>query len=195
MHLGDTAGLRHTTDPIESEGIMRGTHFYREADLRLLVLDASQDVDACLHAVSSLVVAPSLIVLNKCDLVDENGIKLQKLQAALKEWPSVCMSCSPQHQERYLPLLLEALEQQLAPSEDKVQSHDSATPLLTRARHRHHLQRVEGHLQAFACVYSEGAELAAEELRQAVREMARVAGHANVEDVLDSLFSEFCIGK
>lgn len=188
VRLADTAGLRDTADPVELEGIARGSRCYQDADLRVLVVDASAGIAEAEAAWARLSRAPSLVVVNKCDLVLASADLCAALRARLQPVPVVPMSCTTP--AAFQDQLLEALAMQLRPHQAC-----AATPVLTRARHRVHLTAACERLEAFGAAYATGAELAAEELRHAVHELARVAGHATVDDTLDVLFREFCIGK
>ncbi len=177
--LADTAGLRPTADPIEQEGVRRAMARAAAADLRLVVLDATRPAEAV-----ALGLAPdpdTLIVANKVDLAREDPAWADALGAA----PALRLSVTTGFG---MPELLRALEAAVA-----ARLSASGTPLLTRARHREALEVCRTALARFA--EAPLPELAAEDLRAATRALGRVTGRVDVEDVLDVIFREFCIGK
>ena len=93
---------------------------------------------------------------------------------------------SGQGRETFLAALTEMVAVRLA---------TGPVPALTRARHRAALEDSLAALERFLAAPEAGAELAAEELRLAARALGRITGRVDVEDMLDSLFREFCIGK
>lgn len=133
VHLADTAGLRDTADVIEREGIARGLERYGEADLRLFVVACSEAMSTLEAFIPHATVQPSLIVLNKADLVGPAAQQLCALVVARFGIPAVVVSCV----NAALPFapaagLLDALAAQLGPARD-----DTAPPALTRPRHRY----------------------------------------------------------
>jgi tRNA modification GTPase len=175
--LWDTAGLRDlpgdAADPhaaIEIEGMRRAARQAAEADLRLVVLDAR---DAGPDAALAPYAADALVVRNKADLVPAApGLAVSALTGAG----------------------IDALERALAVRAAAALDAGAAAAIpVTRARHRAALEDVRAAVRRAA---AQGApELVAEELRIAADALARIAGRSGVEDVLDLLFAEFCIGK
>lgn len=169
--LLDTAGLRESEDPIEREGIARARARAASADIRLLVVDDPESLPAEDADPSTL------RVLNKLDLYGHDrpagligisattGEGLDRLLAAL-----TARACA------------------LLPGRDEV--------LLTRARHRTALYDALSALErALALGGAADLGLLAEEIRLAARALGRITGAFGVEDILDRVFSEFCIGK
>ncbi len=164
-------------DPVEREGIRRSRARAEAADLKLLLLDATVPPDP---AVLALADADSLLCLNKCDLLPgpppQLGAGSPALQLSVRDG-------------RGLPALVTALRDAVAARFVAAE----AAPLLTRARHR---RAVEEALAALArAETTPEPELAAEDLRLALRALGRVVGQVDVEDLLDVIFREFCIGK
>ena len=190
IRLTDTAGIHHTDDIVELMGIGRARKEYESADLRALVVDASNEhLTTLLEPFFAQATKPSLVVLNKSDLLMQDGSKL--LEQSLGDRfnvPVVSISCVKQQYDALLTHVKESL-QSMAPSAD--------TPLLTRIRHRILLQSALESLDAFiAASDASTVELAAEELRLSVSEIAAISGHVTVDDhILGAIFSEFCIGK
>ncbi|XP_005409728.2 PREDICTED: tRNA modification GTPase GTPBP3, mitochondrial [Chinchilla lanigera] len=192
--LSDTAGLREGVGPVEQEGVRRARQRLEQADLVLAVLDASDLASPTSRDFLDSVVAPLasqdpsassqrlLLVLNKCDLLPAEGPRLQP-----GPHPHLLLSCLT---EAGLDGLLGALKKELA-----VLCGDPSTgpPLLTRARHLHHLQRC---LEALGRYRQEAdLALAAEALRVARRHLTQLAGGGSSEEILDIIFRDFCVGK
>lgn len=183
--LKDTAGVRQESgDEIEVLGIERATQAAQTADL-VVVLIAKTEVDAGLAVLDSLDVDPSKIMLvyNKCDL--EGPSK------PYSSFPAFEISCKTQ---QGVPELLQGLEKMVVASV----GDEEETAMITRERHRLHVEAACQALEGFDQRSQEGiaaVDLAAEELRLAASELGRVTGAVDVEDVLDRLFSDFCIGK
>ncbi|XP_020033827.1 5-taurinomethyluridine-[tRNA] synthase subunit GTPB3, mitochondrial isoform X1 [Castor canadensis] len=192
--LSDTAGLRDGVGPVEQEGVRRARERLEQADLIVAVLDASDLASPSSRNFLDTVVVPRggqssggstqrlLLVLNKSDLLPPQG---PGPCPALP--PHLLLSCLT---GEGLDGLLETLKTELA-----AVCGDPSTgpPLLTRARHRHHLQ---GCLDALS--HYKGAEdlaLAAEALRVARRHLAHLAGGGGTEEILDVIFRDFCVGK
>ena len=173
--IADTAGLRpeqlgtEGQDAIESEGIRRALDRARSADLKLLVFDGSKDPDP--HTLN-LIDDDSLIVLNKSDL-------------NLPQIEGISISATTGSGITELLTQIQARLEALLGRKD--------TPTLTRARHREALQKTVEALDR-AMVVPE-SELAAEDLRLAVRNLGSITGKVDVEDLLDMIFRDFCIGK
>ncbi|EKV32168.1 GTPase and tRNA-U34 5-formylation enzyme TrmE [Caenispirillum salinarum AK4] len=177
--LADTAGLREAAETIESEGIRRARARAEQADLRLAVFDGAEWPAVDDHTLS-LVDDSALVVVNKADLgaVPE--------APAVNGQPALPLSVKT---GRGLDTLLERLTALVA---DRL-SGGSAAPALTRARHRAALAEcVDALARAQA---ADLAELAAEDLRLAVRALGRITGRVEVDELLDVIFRDFCIGK
>ena len=171
--LADTAGLRESADIIEQEGLRRALKRAEEAELRLFVFDACRPGDA--NSARAWPGPDTLLVANKIDLAADRD--------AL---PAGAIPVSALTGEG-LPVLIAALASRIE------QSYDIAAPVLTRARHREALETALTALQR-----SLGAglpELRAEDLRLAWRSLGRITGRVDVEDLLDVIFADFCLGK
>lgn len=177
--LADTAGLRDAAESIESEGIRRARARAEQADLRLAVFDGASWPTVDVHTVS-LIDDSALLVVNKADLgaVPETPV--------VNDRPALPVSVKT---GAGLDRLLDHLTALVA---DRF-SGGSTAPALTRARHRAALSEcTEALLRARA---ADLAELAAEDLRLAVRALGRVTGRVEVDELLDVIFRDFCIGK
>jgi len=175
--LADTAGLRDTEDEIEAEGIRRSHRRAAEADLRLVIRDAAEAASSD----PALGPGPDVIrVANKIDVVGLMGAP----DAVLAPDEIAISVRSGAGLDRLLEALAEAVERRLT---------GDGSPALTRARHRAALLDAA---DALARVPSAPLpELAAEDLRLALRAIGRITGRVDVEDMLDLLFGSFCIGK
>jgi tRNA modification GTPase len=176
--LADTAGLREARDEIESEGVRRALRRAEAADLKLLVLDASQGA-ALDPATASLVDADCMVLVNKIDL------RPAPARPPVEGRPAFPLSVAT---GEGLAAFLAALEEQVA-----ARLASGLAPALTRIRHRAALERTAAALRR--SMAAELAELAAEDLRLAARSLGRVTGRVDVEDILDVIFRDFCIGK
>jgi tRNA modification GTPase len=179
--LLDTAGLREAADLIEAEGVRRARTRAEQADLRLIMFDGATwpDLDP---ATLAMVDEVAVLVVNKCDLTVLPEDLSVEGRAAL---PVSCLTGAG------ITALLEALAERA-----KGLLATGNEPLLTRARHRAALQEAVEALARFSAA-PEHTEMAllAEDLRLATRALGRITGLVAVEDVLDRIFAEFCIGK
>jgi tRNA modification GTPase len=171
LQVADTAGVRQTEEPIEAEG-MRRALLHAAGGMTLLLLDgAAQNPRAGLPADLP---EPDLIVWNKADL----GVPRDGLCISLKTGEGVSE-------------LVKMLQQRV---QHKLENKDGA-PSLTRPRHRHALREALGHLQHGLTTPASHPELLAEDLRLAMRAIGRITGRVDVEELLDFVFRDFCIGK
>jgi tRNA modification GTPase len=171
--LADTAGLRDSADEIEQEGLRRALARAAAAELRLFVFDA-QNPHAAVGA-AAWPGADTLLVANKID----RGVDLSTL-------PPGVLAISARTGEG-VAHLIETVAQRIAAD------YHPAAPLLTRARHRAALEEARDALRR--ALDAPLPELRAEDLRFAWRALGRITGHVDVEDLLDVIFAEFCIGK
>ncbi len=181
--LSDTAGLRPDTVPtdthgsIEAAGIARAMKRAEEAVLRLLVFDknTAPDFDA---VTLGLIRATDIVLLNKCD---DNISPVTHIGGQ----PALAISAQTgAGVHTLLNQLAERLQEIFQPSE---------TPSLTRARHRAALLAArEALLRAATAPLP---ELVAEDIRLCLRHLAHITGQVDVEDLLDIIFRDFCIGK
>jgi tRNA modification GTPase len=188
--VADTAGLREASDVIEAEGVRRALARAEEADLRIWVADAAQ-ADASGADVSRETspgvglgeIRPGdLRVLNKADLLTsapaESG----------SEDVFVVSTKSGAGFDGFERRLTQLVRQRLEADE---------APLVTRARHRELVEEalaaVERALEGARI--GMGAELVSEDLRLAARALGRITGSIDAEDLLDRIFSQFCVGK
>jgi tRNA modification GTPase len=189
FRLVDTAGIRPSTDLVEREGIERARGSLESADLVLLVLDGSEPLTAEDEEAMAAVQGKRVqVVLNKTDLPPL--LTVDELQVRLPEWPKTAVSCKErQGLERLTEAIVAAvLDGQQPPREG---------PMVTRTRHWEALQRARQSLLQ-ACDTMEqrlSGEFIAVDLREALEWLGEIVGLNYTEDLLDKIFSEFCIGK
>jgi tRNA modification GTPase len=171
--LADTAGLRDSADVIEQEGLRRALARAEVAELRLFVFDARRPQDAARAA--TWPGPDTLLVANKIDLVGDRG--------ALPHGALAVSALTG----KGMAQLIETLTARIAGN------YTAAAPLLTRARHRAALEEARAAL--CRSLTASLPELRAEDLRLAWRCLGRITGIVDVEDLLDVIFADFCIGK
>jgi tRNA modification GTPase len=180
--LADTAGLRDSSDAIEAEGVRRARARAEEADLKLMVLDATRPEEAS-PAVRAMVDADTLVLANKIDLAASESVSAWADGVGTS--PALRISVKT---GTGLDALLAKLTAELARRFDA-----TGAPLITRARHRAALEACVAALRRYDAAAL--PELAAEDLRLAARALGRITGRVAVEDLLDIIFRDFCIGK
>ena len=205
--LQDTAGVRTSTeDLIEQEGIKRTKQAAEKADMIVTMVDisdATHGIDILKEILDIPGVDPSnvILVLNKADLVDSEANGKQSPSSYPEELGGIYeISCTTQSGiDHFLDSLSSKVKQRIsAPGSSDDSGRESEGVLITRARHRQHIQAATEALERFLILSNQGmvsVDLAAEELRLAASELGRITGAVDVEDVLDKLFSDFCIGK
>ncbi len=177
--LTDTAGIRDATDAVETEGVRRAEARARDAALKLVVLDAS--AAEVPEPVRALIDDDTLIVANKADLL-----------SGPYEAPTVLGDGEVHGVSAVNGDGLEGLMARLA---DMVRERLSGAegPLPTRQRHQDALNTAaEALARVEAAAYP---ELAAEDVRMALGALGRITGRVDIDEVLDTVFQDFCIGK
>ena len=185
--LLDTAGIRETGDSIEAEGVRRARQAAHDAEAALVVVDGSRP--GWREEVANLqllVPASSQIIVTKSDLgIAEMG------QA--DDWPDGALTVTFQGDgaDAARHAVLDALYKLIVPANQA----DRAS-IISRLRHRHAIKAAVDGVMA-ACLHDlhTTPELAAEDLRHAADSLGRMIGVIDVEDLLDSIFASFCIGK
>jgi tRNA modification GTPase len=170
----DTAGIRETNDPVEQEGVRRARARAAEADLVLWLADNGNAKAGHSGGV------PTWLVRNKIDLVrtppGERGSQPEfRISAARGDGLSELIAALVGFAHDYFG--------------------SSEGGLISRTRQRGLLQETVDSLQRSIDVVGQGEELAAEELRRAAHSLGRLLGRVDVEDILDVIFREFCVGK
>jgi tRNA modification GTPase len=171
--LADTAGLRDSEDVVEREGLRRALRRAEEAEIRLFVFDARRPAEA--GGAGAWPGPDTILVANKIDL-----------GAGLGDHPTSALPISALTGEG-IDTLLSALGERVR------ETYRIEAPVLTRARHRQALE--EAALSLRRALGAALPELRAEDLRLALRSLGRITGAVEVEDLLDIIFHDFCIGK
>ena len=178
--VSDTAGIRESKNEIERKGIKLSLNRAEEADLKLVVVDAKN-----LHftdVLKGLLDQNAILVINKLDLlkvdIDPEIKKLNHVLISIKENLNI---------DELILKIKNNLKNKFITSDDI---------LITRERHRQHLEQCLEHLKNFNKKNEvEDFDKAAEDLRLATRHLGMIVGKVDVEEILGSIFNDFCIGK
>ncbi len=178
--ISDTAGIRDSKDEIEKKGIKLSLNKAENADLKLVVVDAkSIDLSGFLN---DLLKSNAILIINKSDLLkeklDPKILKLNHVLISLKDNLNIDLLISK---------IKNILKNKFIIEEDI---------LITRERHRQHLVQCGDHLKNFLDKNDKkDFDKAAEDLRLATRHLGMIVGKVDVEEILGSIFNDFCIGK
>jgi len=178
--VSDTAGIRESKNEIERKGIKLSLNRAEEADLKLVVIDA-KNLDFT-DVLKGLLNQNAILVINKSDLlkgdIDPEIKKLDHVLISIKE-------------NLNIDELISKIKNNL-----KIKFITSDDILITRERHRQHLEQCLEHLKNFNKKNEdEDFDKAAEDLRLATRHLGMIVGKVDVEEILGSIFNDFCIGK
>jgi tRNA modification GTPase len=178
--VSDTAGIRESKNEIEKKGIKLALEKAEDADLKLIVIDAkSLDFKGILK---ELMDENSILVINKSDLLKED------LNLEIKNLEHILISVKNNFNlEGLIFKIKNKLKNRFIVSDDI---------LITRERHRQHLKHSLGYLKNFEEKnQTEDFDKAAEDLRLATKHLGMIVGKVDVEEILGSIFKDFCIGK
>ncbi|MFO7890857.1 MAG: tRNA uridine-5-carboxymethylaminomethyl(34) synthesis GTPase MnmE [bacterium] len=189
--ITDTAGLREVQDPIEKEGVRRAGKALDEADMILLVVDGSRSLSTEDRTIIKKVQEKGkkvLAVINKSDL--KQRISVNELRKLIGKEEILSISA----------LKKTGIDQLIGHLKHKVISGDMPVEgelLLTRERHKQAIVRTREHLhQAQKAIEDNmSQEFIAFDLRQALDALGEITGKKTTDDILDFIFSEFCVGK
>lgn len=199
--LIDTAGVRESTDPVEQEGIRRARLKAEEADLTLWLVDAAGG-EPVLPTDGAGTDDKTLIIINKMDTTNlKSEVKFSIENIFNNEFVSSLIHSLGVSRETTVPISardgfgVDLLLDRIA--DFAADYFGAAEPaLITRERHRHALQATVEALNRAIALPAHGAEdLVAEELRMAATALGRLTGRVDVEDILDVVFRDFCVGK
>ncbi len=182
--LADTAGLRATADEVESEGVRRALTRAAAADIKIAIFDAAA-WPARDAATAALVDATALVVVNKSDILPSAPPSGEARGGGSSDSVYPISARTGAGMDEFLAALGLAVAA-VAGSEE---------PALTRTRHAAAVRECIACLERFVRDSALSLELRAEELRLAARAIGRITGRVDVEDLLDVIFAEFCIGK
>ncbi len=182
--ISDTAGLRpdqigtNLQDSIEGEGIKRALQRAQDADITLLLFDGST-TKADQHTLN-LIDDRSLVLVNKKDIIQSDSFHVKQ---GIE--PLYISTKTEEGFDAFLQQLTDIIAEKMHSASD--------SPSLTRQRHRLHLEEAHQFLQQ--ALSQKAPELMAQELRFAIGALGRITGQVDVEDLLDVIFKDFCIGK
>ena len=178
--VSDTAGIRESVDEIEKKGIKLSLNRAEEADLKLVVVDA-KNTDFT-DTLKDLLDNNAILVLNKSDLlekdIDPEINRINHVLISIKNNLNI---------DKLIQKIKNTLKNKFITSDDI---------LITRERHRQHLEQCVSYLKRFNQKKQvEDFDIAAEDLRLATRHLGMIVGKVDVEEILGSIFNDFCIGK
>jgi tRNA modification GTPase len=178
--VSDTAGIRESKNEIEKKGIKLSLNRAEEADLKLVVVDAKK-LDFT-DVLKGLLDQNAILVINKSDLLEK------EIDSEIKKINHVLISIK---ENKNIDQLISKIKNNL---KNKFITSDDI--LITRERHRQHLEQCLDHLKNFNKKNEdEDFDKAAEDLRLATRHLGMIVGKVDVEEILGSIFNDFCIGK
>lgn len=194
VRISDTAGIRSSSDQIEQEGIKRAVRKAKDADLVILMSDLSQEnsqVDSYIeNEIADIVNSgeKSIIrVANKSDLGSSSQSVSRTRVSGTENKNEFNLEISLKNQQN-LDLLIQKLEEEVRKLIPNVNES-----LITKQRYRDSLGQALNALEDFNL--DKNIELAGEDLRIASHEIGRITGKIEVDNILDVIFSKFCIGK
>ena len=178
--VSDTAGIRNSKNEIEKKGIKLSLGRAEEADLKLVVVDVKNPY--LTDVLKGFLDENAILVVNKSDLLEGNINpeikKINHILISIKENLNI---------DKLILKIKNNLEKKFITSDEI---------LITRERHRQHLKQCLNHLKNFDKKNKvEDFDKAAEDLRLATRHLGMIVGKVDVEEILGSIFNDFCIGK
>ena len=177
--LADTAGIRDSKNEIEKKGISLAIKKSKESDLNLVMIDNSSE--SISPKISNLINGDSIVVLNKSDVDSKQNHNFNKVEVVL---------ISVKNNKNIIELtnlIKEKLSKKFT---------TSSNVLITRERHRVKLNECLKEIDNFLKKnLNKDIEIAAEDLRLATRHLGAIVGKVDVEEILCSIFKDFCIGK
>ena len=177
--LADTAGIRNSKSEIENKGISLAINKSKQSDLNLVMIDnSSKNIDV---KINSLIDENCIVILNKSDINSKQNHHFDKTEVVL---------VSVKNNTNIIKLT-NKIKEKLS---SKFTSHSNV--LVTRQRHRDKLNACLKEIDNFTKKdLNKDIELAAEDLRLATRHLGGIVGKVDVEEILGSIFKDFCIGK
>jgi tRNA modification GTPase len=176
--LADTAGIREAKNEVEKKGISLALGKSKEADLNIIVIDNSST--SINNKIKDLINKDSIVLLNKSDIKENQNHKFDA--------DTILISVK---NNKNIDILIKKIKEKLS---KKFTSNNSV--LITRERHRVKLNDCLKEIDKFLEKDSnKDIELAAEDLRMATRHLGSIVGRVDVEEILSSIFKDFCIGK
>jgi tRNA modification GTPase len=189
--ITDTAGIRKTKDPVENEGVKRAEKALDESDLVLLIFDGSEFLNSEDEMIVNRILKrkkKKIVVVNKIDL--NRRIEINKLEKWMKDTKFLMVSALTR---KGIPELIKYIEQTVL--EDGIPQEGEV--VLNRVRHRDAISRAEERIKQAEISLKKGMsqEFVAIDLRGALEAIGEITGQTTTDDILNRIFSEFCIGK
>lgn len=190
----DTAGLRKTYDIIEQEGVKRAEEQLKKSDMILLVIDSTDEIDEddrkLYQSVLDLAVNESkrcIVVFNKVDLLDGKRIQVEKM---FENFPIVYISALSRFG-------LDDLKKTMVEQSFLGTNRTDASVVVTNIRHRDALVKAKQSLAYALRSLEEGmsGDLISVDLRAGLNHLGEIIGEVTTDDILNNIFSKFCIGK
>jgi len=177
--LSDTAGIRDTKNEVEKKGISLAINKSKEADLNLIMIDnSSKKINS---KIQNLINENSIVVLNKADVNNKHNHTFNNIETVLVSVKD----------NKNIDQLIKKIKEKI--SKKFITTNDV---LITRERHRNKLNDCLKEIDNFLKKdQNKNIELAAEDLRLATRHLGSIVGKVDVEEILGSIFEDFCIGK
>jgi tRNA modification GTPase len=172
----DTAGLRQTAEAVEKQGIERAYTKAQDADIVICLFDCLRNIPQEFENIDKNKI---IYVANKIDKADDNHKKTLQNKG--------CLTISAKYAQG-VEVLLNEIGQKI---KDKFTANSSE--IITRQRYREALKNAVSNLKNFN--FDKEIELSAEDIRLAAREIGKITGRIEMDEVLDKIFSSFCIGK
>ena len=176
--LADTAGIREAKNEVEKKGVSLALEKLKEADINIIMIDnSSKKID---NKIKNLINKDSIVLLNKSDIKNDQNHKFDAT--------TILVSVKD---NKNIDILIKNLKDKLS---KKFTSNKTA--LISRERHRVKLNDCLKEIDKFLKKdQNKEIELAAEDLRMATRHLGSIVGKVDVEEILGSIFKDFCIGK
>ena len=175
----DTAGLRKSKNILEKKGISLTNKNLRDSDLKLFIFDHTKKID---KKILNLYDQKSILVLNKIDIKKPNNFSENKIYKPIRISVKKNIGIST-----LVKIISKKIDDHFKVNEDNI---------ISRERHRKNLENTVFFIEK--CLNKKSInqiDLAAEDLRLAVRNLGEIVGYVNVEELLDRIFKDFCIGK
>lgn len=185
--LVDTAGIRDTNDIVENLGIMKSKEFLQKADLVLFVLDASEELTKEDKEIYNSLENQKVIgILNKTDL--EKKIDISSLNK-IKHWIEISAKTFFGIEDLEEKIYSYIIQENVEESSQKL--------VLTNIRHKSALEKTNQAIQNIFLTVEQGLpmDLMAVDIKEALDSLSEITGEISTEDVLDHIFSNFCVGK
>jgi len=175
----DTAGIRNSKNLIEKKGIALTNKNIKNSDLKLVIFDQTKKID---NKILKLYDTKSILVLNKIDIKSSKNIFKNKIYKAVKISAKKNIGIS-----NLIKIISKKIDQHFEINEDNI---------ISRQRHIKSLENAMFFInKSLKKTSIDQIDLAAEDLRLATRSLGEIVGYVNIEELLDRIFKDFCIGK